>query len=230
MVRIRLQRHGRKKLPYYHIVAADVRSKRDGRIIEDLGRFSPTMDPALIRLETDRVIYWLKKGAQPSNTVHSILKKEGIFYRLHLERWGKSQEEIGQTIEEWKQGHRKKDKVPTTKAQRMKDQLKAEEAVFQKEQEARIKAEAEKAAAQAEAARKAEEQKAIEAEKLEAQKAEGENDGNDTAQKKQAAENDATEKSPVEPSEDVDSKDSAPEDKSASENPDSETKTGQTKE
>ena len=98
MVRLRLQRHGRKKLPFYHIVAADVRTKRDGRIIEDLGRFNPTQEPSLLRLETDRVIHWLKNGAQPTDTVRSILKKEGIYYRLHLERWGKSEEEIDATV------------------------------------------------------------------------------------------------------------------------------------
>lgn len=103
MVRIRLQRHGRKKLPYYHIVAADQREKRDGRIIEDLGRFNPLTEQG-VTINTDRIIYWLKEGAQPSDTVRGILKREGVFFRLHLERWGKSAEEIDQTVEAWKSG------------------------------------------------------------------------------------------------------------------------------
>ena len=163
MVKLRLQRHGRKKLPYYHIVAADVRAKRDGRIIEDLGRFSPTHEPALKSLATDRVIHWLKTGAQPSDTVRSILKKEGIYYRLHLERWGKSQDEIEQTISEWKIERDNKAVQPNTRAAQMKAQLKAEEDAYVKEQEARAKAQAEaaeKAAAEKAAAEKAAEEKA----------------------------------------------------------------------
>ena len=155
MVRLRLQRHGRKKLPFYHIVAADVRVKRDGRIIEDLGRFSPTQEPSLLRLETDRVIYWLKNGAQPSDTVRSILKKEGILYRLHLERWGRSEEEIDATISAWKEERGAKKKAPATKAEKMKAQLKAEEAQFKKEQEENAKAAAEKAQLKADEAKAA---------------------------------------------------------------------------
>ena len=178
MVKLRLQRHGRKKLPYYHIVAADVRAKRDGRIIEDLGRFSPTHEPALKSLATDRVIHWLKTGAQPSDTVRSILKKEGIYYRLHLERWGKSQDEIEQTISKWKIERDNKAVQPNTRAAQMKAQLKAEEDAYVKEQEARAKAQAEaaeKAAAEKAAAEKAAEEKAAEeraaAEKAAAEKA-----------------------------------------------------------
>ena len=79
MVRLRLQRHGRKKKPYYHIVAADIRKKRDGGIIEDLGRYNPVVSPKTVTLHTDRVIHWLENGAQPSEAVKGLLKAEGIY-------------------------------------------------------------------------------------------------------------------------------------------------------
>jgi small subunit ribosomal protein S16 len=74
-VRIRLQRHGAKKRPFYRIVAADKRSKRDGRFIEQLGTFDPLHEPPAIRLNTERANYWLGVGAEPSQTVASLLKK-----------------------------------------------------------------------------------------------------------------------------------------------------------
>lgn len=74
-VRIRLQRHGAKKRPFYRIVAADKRSKRDGRFIEQLGTFDPLHEPPAIRLNTERANYWLGVGASPSQTVASLLKK-----------------------------------------------------------------------------------------------------------------------------------------------------------
>ena len=185
MVKIRLQRHGRKRFPYYHIVAADIRSKRDGRIIEDLGRFSPTKEPSLVRLEEDRVVHWLKNGAQPTNAVRSILKEEGIMYRLHLERWGKSQEEIDETIANWKEDRKKGEKPAVTKSQRMKDQLKAEEQAYKKEQEERAKKEAEKA--RKEADKKAEE-KAAEENEAESGEAEKSQPTEDKKEEKKEAE------------------------------------------
>lgn len=151
MVRLRLQRHGRKRLPYYHIVVADVRKPRDGRIIETLGKFNPmTDDNARITLDTERVVHWLKTGAQPSDTVRSILKNEGIFYRMHLERWGKTSEEIDAAISAWKTDKSGAEQKTLSRAEKMKAQLKAEE-------EAVKKAEAEAAKAAEEAAKKAEE-------------------------------------------------------------------------
>ena len=78
-VKIRLARHGAKKRPYYRIVVADSESPRDGRYLEAVGSYNPLQDPAEVTLKTDRVKYWIEQGALPSDTVKSILKKEGLF-------------------------------------------------------------------------------------------------------------------------------------------------------
>jgi small subunit ribosomal protein S16 len=77
-VRIRLARHGAKKHPFYRIVVADGESPRDGRYLENVGTYNPVQDPAEVNLKTERVQYWLQQGAIPSDTVKSILKKEGV--------------------------------------------------------------------------------------------------------------------------------------------------------
>jgi small subunit ribosomal protein S16 len=146
LVRIRLQRHGRKKLPYYHIVAADKRAKRDGRVVESLGRFNPLTEQG-VSIDTERVIYWLKNGAQPSDTVRGILKREGIYYRLHLERWKKSPEEIEATIAAWKAGKTVEVANKNSRTEQLKRALKTEAETAKKK--AAERAAAEKAAAEA---------------------------------------------------------------------------------
>jgi len=78
-VKIRLARHGAKKRPFYRIVAADSENPRDGRFIEKLGTYNPLQNPAKVDLNTDRVKYWIGQGATPTDTVRSILKREGVF-------------------------------------------------------------------------------------------------------------------------------------------------------
>lgn len=78
MVKLRLKRMGAKKRPSYRIVATESRSPRDGRFIEQIGFYDPLTDPATVTLKEERVKYWLSVGAQPSDTVHSLLRKEGI--------------------------------------------------------------------------------------------------------------------------------------------------------
>lgn len=102
MVKIRLQRRGRKKLPVYKIVVADSRAPRNGRFIEALGQYTPLAAPAGITLDDARVMYWLGVGAQPTETVRSLLSREGIMLRLHLQRKGKSADEINQQVSEWR--------------------------------------------------------------------------------------------------------------------------------
>ena len=78
-VKIRLARHGAKKKPFYRIVVADSESPRDGRYLENLGTYDPLYDPAKIILKTERIRYWIDQGALPTDTVQSLLKKEGFF-------------------------------------------------------------------------------------------------------------------------------------------------------
>lgn len=77
-VKIRLKRMGAKKAPFYRIVAADARSPRDGRFIEQLGTYNPRKNPAEVTIKREEVLAWLAKGAQPTDTVRSILSHEGI--------------------------------------------------------------------------------------------------------------------------------------------------------
>lgn len=78
MVKIRLRRTGKTKQPHYRVVIADSRSPRDGRFIEIIGYYSPTQQPKVLHIKADRARYWLGVGAQPSDTVVYLLKKEGI--------------------------------------------------------------------------------------------------------------------------------------------------------
>ena len=75
MVKIRLQRQGAKKAPFYHIVVADSRSPRDGRIIEKIGSYNPMTDPATIVLDKEKVAEWIKNGAKPTPTVKALIEK-----------------------------------------------------------------------------------------------------------------------------------------------------------
>lgn len=85
-VKLRLKRMGKKGKPFYRIVAADSRYPRDGRIIESIGTYNPTTNPAEITLNNELAEKWLKNGAQPSDTVRSILSKHGIMKKLHEEK------------------------------------------------------------------------------------------------------------------------------------------------
>ena len=78
-VKIRLARHGAKKKPFYRIVVADSEAPRNGRFLERVGTYNPLLDPAQVEVKTDRIEYWLTQGAILSDTVKSLLKKEGFF-------------------------------------------------------------------------------------------------------------------------------------------------------
>ena len=85
-VRIRLQRFGRKRTPYYHIVVADSRSPRDGKFIERIGSYNPNTNPATIDVDSNKAIDWLNKGAQPTDTARAILSYKGVMFLKHLQR------------------------------------------------------------------------------------------------------------------------------------------------
>jgi len=78
-VKIRLARHGAKKKPFYRIVVADSESPRDGKYLENVGTYDPLLDPVQVTLKSERIQYWMDQGAKPSDTVRSLLKKEGFF-------------------------------------------------------------------------------------------------------------------------------------------------------
>ena len=89
MVRIRLRRTGRKKSPTYRIVVADSQSPRDGRFIEIIGQYAPRQGEQAINLDVGRVNYWMDNGAQPSDTVRSLLRKAGVLKNRHEKRLGR---------------------------------------------------------------------------------------------------------------------------------------------
>jgi len=82
--KLRLQRHGKKGKPFYHVVAADARAKRDGKFIEKIGTYNPNTNPATIDIKFDRALDWMMKGAQPTDTVKALLSYTGVLYKKHL--------------------------------------------------------------------------------------------------------------------------------------------------
>ena len=85
-VKMRLQRHGSKKRPFYFVVVADARSPRDGKFIQKIGTYNPQTMPAAIQLDRQKALDWLHKGAQPTDTVRKILSFKGVLYLKHLLR------------------------------------------------------------------------------------------------------------------------------------------------
>jgi small subunit ribosomal protein S16 len=82
--KIRLARHGKKGKPFYHIVIADSRAKRDGRYIERIGSYDPNKNPAIIDIDFERALHWVGVGAQPTDTVRAMLSYRGVLYKNHL--------------------------------------------------------------------------------------------------------------------------------------------------
>jgi small subunit ribosomal protein S16 len=84
--KIRLQRHGKKRAPFYHIVIADARAKRDGKFIEKVGTYNPNTNPATVELNFDKALQWIGTGAQPTDTVRTLLSDKGVMYKNHLDK------------------------------------------------------------------------------------------------------------------------------------------------
>lgn len=101
MVKLRLRRAGKKKHPIYKIVAADTRSPRDGRFIETVGQYNPNINPILLTVKEERVFYWLKKGAQPTDTVRSLLQRNGLWLRWTLTKRGVDETKKLAILERW---------------------------------------------------------------------------------------------------------------------------------
>lgn len=106
-VKIRLSRRGRKRMAIYDIVVAESTSPRDGRFIEKIGSYNPNTDPSTVVLKSERAVYWLMVGAQPTDTARSVLSHEGIMYRKHLQvgvnKGAISQEQADEKYLTWKE-------------------------------------------------------------------------------------------------------------------------------
>jgi len=104
-VKIRLQRHGKKGKPFYWIVAADARSKRDGRFLEKLGTYNPNTNPASVDINLDNTVSWLEKGAQPTDTARTLLSYKGVMMKHHLnggvKKGALTQEEADKKFAAW---------------------------------------------------------------------------------------------------------------------------------
>jgi small subunit ribosomal protein S16 len=167
-VRIRLQRHGKKGKPFYKIVAADSRSKRDGKFIEALGYYNPTTVPSTIDLDVDRAVYWLQNGAEPSDTVRSILQFKGALYKKHLLRGvaknALTLEEAEEKFKAWIENkHRVIADAQTKEKEKKREQYRASVEAGKERAEARLRAK-EVAASVAEATEDAAEPEAESAE------------------------------------------------------------------
>jgi small subunit ribosomal protein S16 len=144
-VKLRLQRHGKKGKPFFHIVAADSRSPRDGKYIERIGSYNPNTNPATITLDNSKALTWLNNGAQPTDTLRAILSYKGVLYRLHLQKGVQkgalTQELADERWEKWNaekesKVQSKRDGLVKATQDKSAAQLKAERAV----NEARLKA------------------------------------------------------------------------------------------
>ncbi|MDH7447992.1 30S ribosomal protein S16 [Aquimarina sp. 2201CG14-23] len=153
-VKIRLQRHGKKGKPFYWIVAADARSKRDGRFLEKIGTYNPNTNPATIDLNVDGAVKWLQNGAQPTDTARAILSYKGAMLKNHLaggvRKGALTEEQAEEKFNAWleeKSGtvNAKKDSLAKAEAD-----AKAKALAAEKEVNAKREADAAEAAAKAE--------------------------------------------------------------------------------
>jgi len=155
--KIRLQRHGRKGKPFFHIVVADSRFKRDGRFIEKIGTYNPITNPATIDLNIDRAVHWLMVGAEPSNTARNILSYKGAMMKKHLlggvAKGAFSEEEAEKRFNAWLEERIQAVESKRTGLAKAKDSAKAAALeVERKKAESRVAVEEEAPAEEAEAA------------------------------------------------------------------------------
>ena len=101
MVKLRLKRMGKKKQPIYRIIAADSRSPRDGRFIEEIGFYDPNKEPMVIKLKEDKVVKWINNGAQPTDTVKSLFKRSGLSFKLNLKKRGFDETKITEEMQKF---------------------------------------------------------------------------------------------------------------------------------
>ncbi|WP_335965705.1 30S ribosomal protein S16 [Galbibacter sp. PAP.153] len=157
-VKIRLQRHGKKGKPFYWVVAADARSKRDGKFLEKLGTYNPTTNPAQIELDVDGSVKWLQNGAQPTDTARRILSYKGVLLKHHLlggvAKGALTEEEAQKKFEAWVE--EKTGKVDAKKEDLVKAKEEAKAKTLEAEKEINAKRIAAATEAEAEATAEAE--------------------------------------------------------------------------
>jgi small subunit ribosomal protein S16 len=171
-VKIRLQRHGKKGKPFYWVVAADARAKRDGRYLEKIGTYNPNTNPATVDLNIDVAVKWLENGAQPTDTARTLLSYRGALLKHHLQggvrKGALSQEDADKKLEAWLEQkdaliQAKVDGLSSDKEKAKADLLAAEKAVNEK-RASDAKALVEEAAAEEAAAAATEEEVVVEEE------------------------------------------------------------------
>ena len=159
-VKIRLQRHGKKGKPFYWVVAADSRSKRDGRSLEKLGTYNPNVNPASIELDIDAAVKWLQNGAQPTDTARAILSYKGALLKNHLlggvKKGALTEEQAETKFNAWLEEQNSKIEAKATSVAKAKEdaiakQLEAEKEINEKRQAAAEEAENEAIRAEADA-------------------------------------------------------------------------------
>ena len=177
-VKIRLQRHGKKGKPFFWIVAADARSKRDGKFLEKLGIYNPTTNPATIELDVDSSVKWLQNGAQPTDTAKAILSYKGALLKNHLaggvRKGALTEEQAEEKFNAWVE--EKAGKVDAKKDTLSKEQEAAKAKALEAEKEVNAKREAEAAAAAAPVAEEAAPEAEAEAETTEEAQADDKQD------------------------------------------------------
>ncbi len=143
--KIRLQRHGKKRYAYFHVVIADSRAPRDGKFIEKLGTYNPNTNPATIDIDFDKTLDWVKKGAQPTDTVRALLSYKGVIYKNHLDKGvlkgAFSQEEAEKKFEDWlaekeEKINSKKETLSSAEAEEAKKRFAAEQEANKKKADA----------------------------------------------------------------------------------------------
>jgi small subunit ribosomal protein S16 len=164
--KIRLQRHGRKNKPFYHVVVADARAPRDGRIVEKLGTFNPNVEPPIVELNFDSAVKWVLNGATPTDTVRMLLSKEGVMLKKHLQvgvnKGAITQEAADEKFGAWQSTKEAADQSAVDGVAKVKADQEAKEAAtrievreaaakaLKEQEEAALKAAAEEAAKKAE--------------------------------------------------------------------------------
>ena len=139
--KIRLQRFGKKSYAFFHVVVADSRAPRDGKFIERIGTYNPNTNPATIDVDFDRALYWVKTGAQPTDTCKALLSYKGVLHKDHLDRGvikgALTQEQADKKFEAWKKEKEgkiegKKEGLSKSKEDQQKAALKAEKEANEK--------------------------------------------------------------------------------------------------